>query len=287
MKYILLLIVIILVAMIFHHIYKYARMSHVGALEKEIHWINKCEYTSSEIDKLITPVYQVAQSLQIMTQSEWDKLRKIVPAMFSDDQIKSAWHSLVVISAMKQGNRLKIAAASSTKLTPKNLSDVARKFRVSPIALVREYEHGRQKHTKLASMAEKIDATSSSYSRISGANALEYEKIVAKKLHKLGIEFRTQDELTADQVKKYGRAVITPDFLLDSPTNFIVTNESHSTSAKINWIDAKNYIYLGLPFSRSRLRKQAEKYVAEFGPGAFLFHYGFLREEFPHVLMLC
>lgn len=265
-------------------------MPHVGALEKEIHWINKYEYTSSEIDTLITPIHRVAQSLQIMTQSEWNKLRKVIPDMFSDDQIKSAWHSLVVVSAMKQDTRLKIAAASSIKLTPKNLSDVARKFRVSPIALVRKYENSS---AELFAVAEKIDATSSNYSRISGASALEYEKIVAKKLHKLGIKFRTQDELTTDQIKKYGRAVITPDFLLDTPTNFIVTHGSHKISAEINWIDAKNYIYLGLPFSRSRLRKQAEKYVAEFGPGAFLFHYGFLREEFLQepfrrkVIMLC
>ena len=47
------------------------------------------------------------------------------------------------------------------------------------------------------------------------------------------VRFKTQEDLTKEQMEKYGRPINTPDFLILS--DFYINNK------KINWIDAKNF----------------------------------------------
>jgi hypothetical protein len=56
---------------------------------------------------------------------------------------------------------------------------------------------------------------------------------------------------------------LTPDFLLARPVRI--------NGRPVGWVDAKNYMLTDSRLTLPGLRKQAEKYVAALGPGAFVF----------------
>lgn len=83
---------------------------------------------------------------------------------------------------------------------------------------------------------------------------------------KYKLSFRTESDIKKD--KDYN---ITPDILFDKPIILKLDKKDY----QIRWIDAKNYILVNIPFIINSLRKQAAKYNDIFGPGAFVFHYGY------------
>jgi hypothetical protein len=124
--------------------------------------------------------------------------------------------------------------------------------------------------------------------KILSEKSREYEFQVEKMLRAMGLEFKTQEQLVEEQIKVYGRPIITPDFLLTKPVVVVVSHPDGSTTEHtIKWIDVKNYMLIGVPFITKSITEQATRYTAEFGPGAFLFHYGFLNTiKIPNVVML-
>jgi len=80
------------------------------------------------------------------------------------------------------------------------------------------------------------------------------------------IHFRTETDIKRD--KDYN---VTPDILFDDPIMLEVNGKQHI----IRWMDAKNYSLVNISFIMKSLHKQAAKYNAIFGMGAFVFHYGF------------
>lgn len=125
-----------------------------------------------------------------------------------------------------------------------------------------------------------------------------------KYLRGLGLEFQTQEELVEEQKAKHGRAVITPDVLLVKPITLRVTQPDRKVEEHtIRWIDAKNYLLVPAinashlhkltkdhhpsTFIEKSIREQAGRYVQEYGPGAFVFHYGFMDGiKIPGVIFL-
>jgi hypothetical protein len=109
--------------------------------------------------------------------------------------------------------------------------------------------------------------------------AQEYELEVEKKLILSGVKFKTQEDLMIEQEKEYGRSMWTPDFLLEEPIEI--------NGHLIYWIDAKNYLLTNVPFIVDSLTKKSAKYVEHFGPGALIFHYGFVDSvKIPDVVLL-
>lgn len=92
--------------------------------------------------------------------------------------------------------------------------------------------------------------------------SLLFEKRIEKILKKHNIAYKTQEELSEEQMKVYGRAISTPDFLLES--------DLYVNNVKINWIDAKNYYLTCTKFSQKKIQKQINKYIKLYGSGAIV-----------------
>lgn len=93
-----------------------------------------------------------------------------------------------------------------------------------------------------------------------------FERCLEEYLKNFNIKFRTEIE-----IKESGDYTLTPDILFDIPIVIIVNGKKYS----INWLDAKDYCLVKIPFIMSSLQKQAYKYNNMFGKGGFVFHYGF------------
>lgn len=113
-----------------------------------------------------------------------------------------------------------------------------------------------------------------------GEKAELFEKKIASEfLIKNNVEFKTQEQLTQEQMKKYGKAINTPDFL--------ITSELIINSKKINWIDAKNFYGSNIDFMVTKIKKQIRKYLDTYGPGCIIFNHGFNSKlSFENVILL-
>jgi len=107
------------------------------------------------------------------------------------------------------------------------------------------------------------DLSSAPNQMATAAAAAAFERSVAARLRKLGVRFRTEDEL-----KERG-AALTPDILLTTPVRI--------NGHPVHWIDAKNYMWYGSRLTATSLARQAMKYAAAFGPGAMVFRAGAVR----------
>ena len=97
-----------------------------------------------------------------------------------------------------------------------------------------------------------------------------FENQVEQFLIKNNIDYKTQNQLSEEQIKLYGHPINTPDFLIISN---LYLNEF-----KINWIDAKNFFGSNIDFVKDKITKQVKKYIDEFGEGCIIFKYGFNEE---------
>lgn len=97
--------------------------------------------------------------------------------------------------------------------------------------------------------------------------SIEFEKKIEIILKKLNIVYKTQEQLAKEQIKKYGKALNTPDFLILS--DLIINNNL------IKWIDAKNFYGSNINFIRDGIIKQTKKYIDQFGQGCIIFSLGY------------
>lgn len=97
--------------------------------------------------------------------------------------------------------------------------------------------------------------------------AINFEKKVEDFLIKNNIKYSTQEQLSEEQIKKYGKAVNTPDFLINS--------EFSIDGMKIHWIDAKNFYGANIRFIKNKIKKQVIKYIDEYGDGCIVFNLGY------------
>lgn len=95
----------------------------------------------------------------------------------------------------------------------------------------------------------------------------DFELKIQKILDKLGIRYKTQDQLAQEQIKKFEKATNTPDFL--------ILDNLWINGQKINWIDAKNFYGLNTHYIRKRIREQTKKYLDAWGSGSIIFSLGF------------
>ena len=109
-------------------------------------------------------------------------------------------------------------------------------------------------------------------------DAIQFEKDIEKILIKLGVKFKTQDQLAEEQIKEFGKAINTPDFLILS--DFYINN------VKINWIDAKKFYGSCIKFVEEKIKLQTRKYISEFGSGSIIFNLGFNKNLYYDNILL-
>jgi hypothetical protein len=91
-------------------------------------------------------------------------------------------------------------------------------------------------------------------------NSLEFEGLIAAYLRDHNVAFKTEDEL------RNQANIATPDFLLKTPIKI--------NGHKVYWIEAKDMPLIDYFFIHKTVKRQAAKYLAAYGPGAFIFSCG-------------
>lgn len=164
-----------------------------------------------------------------------------------------------------------------------SIGELVQKYDISPLNILRAIFKDKY-NIKLTQLItnnnvltqfdkEQLDKAieTDAYALINQDNILKesigFEKQIEKILIKLNIQYKTQEELSEEQIKEHGRPINTPDFLI--LTDFYICNH------KINWIDAKNFYGPDIFFLTSKLKKQTKKYINAYGPGAVIFNLSF------------
>ena len=80
---------------------------------------------------------------------------------------------------------------------------------------MREYEN-----------AKKYDKFYGGNHKLQAEESIKFEHVVQDMLTKYNVKFKTQDDLTKEQVELYGKAINTPDFLI-TDTNFYINNKNY------------------------------------------------------------
>jgi hypothetical protein len=159
---------------------------------------------------------------------------------------------------------------------------LSNKFNLSPMTIIR-FVFDHIYHQKLKDLLVKNKLTIYDQEQFKLANqndiyvtlnqndqseqSILFEKQIEEFLIKNNVEYKTQEQLTKEQIIKFGKAINTPDFLITS--EFIIN------SKKINWIDAKNFYGSNIEFIISKIKKQIKKYLESYGSGCLIFNYGF------------
>ncbi len=110
-------------------------------------------------------------------------------------------------------------------------------------------------------------------------NSENFELILGKYLTSKGVTFKTQDILVNEQIKKYGRPISTPDFLIES--------ELLINGKNIKWIDAKNFYGANTKIIRRSIQKQTKKYIDNYGIGCIVFSMNYSDKlNFENVMLI-
>ena len=115
--------------------------------------------------------------------------------------------------------------------------------------------------------AEAVDCVSMANQDELQELAAAFEEDIAQFLRRKDIAFVTQSELTKEQEQEFGKAVLTPDFLLLD--NVEINGEV------IKWIDAKAYYGANVPNRIRDTAKQMNRYSEHWGTGAIIFLRGY------------
>lgn len=162
-----------------------------------------------------------------------------------------------------------------------DIQQIARKYDVPAVrALKSVLGDGK---AKLSEMAAKADYKTRTQARLAYdldifsefdndqmlKRSRDFERRIETLFHHRGISFTTEEETKNTQISEHGRAIATPDILLTTP----ITVNGH----KVYWADAKSFYLLSGHFAMPKLRKQADRYAELWGPGIFIFEFGYTR----------
>jgi len=125
-----------------------------------------------------------------------------------------------------------------------------------------------EKDLKQYECAEKNDANSVKNQKNSADVAMKNEMLAVNFFKNIGIKCMTQDDLAAEQIREYGKVIITPDILFIDPV--------YINGSRINWIDYKNYVGTDVKFIYASNYEQASRYNKKYGMGAMCYHNSFV-----------
>ena len=205
----------------------------------------------------------------------------------------------MTIKIIKDSDRLKSLINKISKLYKKGikLSWISKKYDLSPILMlknilssryskekIKDFFHGKHLDKLSEFDLEQLNFAKENdiFNKVDQSeqlnNSKNFELEIQNFLVKNKIKFKTQNELTKEQIKKYGKAVNTPDFLILS--DFYINDK------KINWIDAKNFYGANTFLIKNNIQKQISKYIDEYGFGSIMFSLNFSEKlHFDNVLL--
>ena len=262
----------------------------------------KINTISYKLEKKLAKAVIIKSNYRKLTDKQLNKINNYIDKKklnISLEDVLSIRSSYMTIKIIKDSDRLKSLINKISKLYKKGikLSWISKKYDLSPILIlknifssrfskdkIKEFFYGKHldklsefdleqlNFAKENDIFNKVDQTE----QINNSKNFELE--IQNFLVKNKIKFKTQNELTKEQIKKYGKAVNTPDFLILS--DFYINDK------KINWIDAKNFYGANTFLIKSNIQKQISKYIDEYGFGSIMFSLNFSEKlHFDNVLL--
>ncbi len=98
----------------------------------------------------------------------------------------------------------------------------------------------------------------------------QFEDLLSDWLTQRKIRFVRQKQLEAEQKKEFGKAIVTPDFL--------ILDQVLIDGIPCHWIDCKAFYGANLQFSIKNAKKQMARYINHWGSGAIVYLQGFSAE---------
>lgn len=202
------------------------------------------------------------------------------------DTIKSLKNSYIVNMIIKNTLRIKQNTKKIKEKYNKNIDilTLSNHYKYPPLALLKlilnvdnnyflskQYESSSDWNIFNSKLAIICDDYTIVNNRRQLDFANKFEDEIGLILKKNNIRFKTQNELIAEQVEKYGKSINTPDFLL--------IDDSH----EYKWIDAKNFYGACTDFVISKIVKQIAKYINSYGNGIVVFSKGFCDKITHHL----
>lgn len=262
--------------------------------------INKISY---KLEKKLAKAVIIKGNYRKLTDKQLDKLNNYIKKKKLDinlNDILSIRSAYMTIKIIKDSSKLESSMNKINKLYKKGikLSWISRKYDLSPILIlknifsnnfskekIKDFFYGKQLNklnkfdleqlnfAKENDIFNKVDQTEQI------KNSENFESEIRNFLIKNKIKFKTQNELAKEQIKKYGKTINTPDFLILS--DFYINDK------KINWIDAKNFYGANTFLIKKNIQKQIQKYIDEYGFGSIIFSLNFSEKlYFDNVILI-
>ena len=262
--------------------------------------INKISY---KLEKKLAKAVIIKGNYRKLTDKQLDKLNNYIKKKKLDvslNDILSIRSAYMTIKIIKDSSKLESSMNKINKLYKKGikLSWISRKYDLSPILIlknifsnnfskekIKDFFYGKQLNklnkfdleqlnfAKENDIFNKVDQTEQI------KNSENFELEIRNFLIKNKIKFKTQNELAKEQIKKYGKTINTPDFLILS--DFYINDK------KINWIDAKNFYGANTFLIKKNIQKQIQKYIDEYGFGSIIFSLNFSEKlYFDNVILI-
>ena len=128
----------------------------------------------------------------------------------------------------------------------------------------KEFKAREQSEFRIADAADIVSASNQDAVR-NFADA--FENSIATFLERKGVKFVTQKILELEQKKMFGKALVTPDFL--------ILDEFEVNGQRVTWIDAKAYYGANLASKRKDTTRQMCRYINHWGEGAIMYLQGY------------
>lgn len=262
--------------------------------------INKISY---KLEKKLAKAVIIKGNYRKLTDKQLDKLNNYIKKKKLDvslNDVLSIRSAYMTIKIIKDSSKLESSMNKINKLYKKGikLSWISRKYDLSPILIlknifsnnfskekIKDFFYGKQLNklnkfdleqlnfAKENDIFNKVDQTEQI------KNSENFELEIRNFLIKNKIKFKTQNELAKEQIKKYGKTINTPDFLILS--DFYINDK------KINWIDAKNFYGANTFLIKKNIQKQIQKYIDEYGFGSIIFSLNFSEKlYFDNVILI-
>ena len=262
--------------------------------------INKISY---KLEKKLAKAVIIKGNYRKLTDKQLDKLNNYIKKKKLDinlNDILSIRSAYMTIKIIKDSSKLESSMNKINKLYKKGikLSWISRKYDLSPILIlknifsnnfskekIKDFFYGKHldklnkfeleqlNFAKENDIFNKVDQTEQI------KNSENFELEIRNFLIKNKIKFKTQNELAKEQIKKYGKTINTPDFL--------ILSDLYINDKKINWIDAKNFYGANTFLIKKNIQKQIKKYIDEYGFGSIIFSLNFSEKlYFDNVILI-
>lgn len=291
MMRVLLIILLILLLIIAFRLSRTLVLSGGGAIEFD----NKLVFSRDKLVNLMQEIEAGITRFEPITTPEEKQLRKLAKKWKLPYMCLVGLRDMIATQRSMDYNKQSYKSIQLVKRTFEGLPDhsntsIKRLFEIElpPLEIVRILRRvDKQVPDSFLAYADSHDSETKDHYTDVLKRSVAFEENLNEWFRSKGFKFRTEKDLIAEQMNKFGRAVSTPDLLFDEPVLFRVRSQGRTTEQLVRWVDAKNYTLVDIPFIRTKVTTQAEKYCRDFGPGAFVFHYGFINSlNIPNTLLL-